>query len=266
MKKRKKTKMNKKQILVTSVTTLLIAGIAGSVIFFGVRAAKLNKYKDMSISLSKNFTVTAHTGCMGTEENSIASMRAGVANGADVIEFDVHFTEDGVPVLSHDEPKGDELKLEVAFEFIALNKTIKANVDMKSTENMAEVQKLADKYGVTNRIFFTGIKTDDVEKVKKACPRIRYYLNIDVDKGSNTDSEYIKSLINEVKNTGAIGINFNYKSVSDDIVKAFHANMLYVSVWTVDDELSMYEVLSVAPDNITTRNPDVLCGILENMS
>ncbi len=266
MMKHRKIKMNKKRILITSVTTLLIVAVVGTAIFFGVRAMKINEYKDMNLRLPKRFTITAHTGCMGTDDNSITSMRAGIANGAQIIEFDVHFTEDGTPVLAHDEPKGDELKLEDAFKFLAHNKNLKANVDMKSTANMEEVQKLADKYEVTKQIFFTGINLEDVKAVRKGCPRISYYLNVDVDKSKNTDEEYIKGLVDEVKNSGGIGINFNYKSASADIVKAFHANMLYVSVWTVDDKLSMYEMLEISPDNITTRKPDVLCGIIEELS
>ncbi len=266
MRNRKKTKMNKKQIFVTAVTTLLIAAIAGTTIFFGVRAVKLNQYEERKIKLSRKFTITAHTGCMGTNENSLKSMHAGANNGADIIEFDVHFTEDGAPVLSHDEPKGDEVGLEEAFDYLAHNKGLKANVDMKSTKNMAEIQKLADKYGVTKQIFFTGIKLEDVEAVKKNCPRISYYLNVDVDKERNTDVEYINSLVNEVKDSGAIGINFNYKSASAELSKYFHSNKLLVSVWTVDDKLDMYEALETMPDNITTRKPDVLCEIIENMS
>lgn len=266
MKNRKKTKMNRKQIIITFVATLLIGAVVGTTIYFGVRAVKINKYENMNMRLPNRFTITAHTGCMNTDDNSITSMRAGVANGAQIIEFDVNFTADGTPVLAHDEPKGDELLLEDAFEFLARNISIRANVDMKSTANMPEVQKLADKYGVTNRIFFTGINAEDVEAVRKGCPRIKYYLNVDVDKDKNTDSEYIKTLVANVKKAGAIGINFNYKNASSDIVKAFHANTLYVSVWTVDDKLSMYEMLEIAPDNITTRKPDMLNEIIEKMS
>lgn len=258
--------MNRKQILVTSVTSLLIIALVGTIIYFGVRAVKLNKYEDMNVRLPRRFTITAHTGCMGTADNSVESMRAGVANGANIIEFDVNFTEDGTPVLAHDEPKGDELGLEVAFEFLSRNKKLQANVDMKSTANMAEVQKLADKYGVTEQIFFTGIGKDDVEAVVKDCPRISYYLNVDVDKDKNTDEEYLKSLVDEVKKYDAVGINFSYKSASTELVKHFHANMLYVSIFTVDDKLAMYEILAMAPDNITTREPDKLNEIIENMS
>ena len=55
-------------------------------------------------------------------------------------------------------PDTDELKLEDAFKFLANNKNLKANVDMKSTANMEAVQKLADKYKVTKQIFFNSFK------------------------------------------------------------------------------------------------------------
>lgn len=35
-------------------------------------------------------------------ENSIAAIRAGIKAGADIIEFDVRTTKDGIPILSHD--------------------------------------------------------------------------------------------------------------------------------------------------------------------
>ena len=52
--------------------------------------------------------ITAHSGCMGTPQNSLASVEKGIACGADFIEVDLNFTEDGTPVLSHDKPKGGE--------------------------------------------------------------------------------------------------------------------------------------------------------------
>lgn len=263
MRTRKKTKMNKKQIFVTSVTTLLIVAIVGTTIFFGVRAVKIKKYEKMNIVLPQGFTITAHTGCMGTDDNSIEAMRVGVENGADIIEFDVHFTEDGTPVLAHDKPKGDELSINEAFDFLAQNKHVRANVDMKSIDNMTAVRKLAMKKGVINQIFLTGIGASEVETVQKHCREIPYFLNVDVDKQKNTDTEYLESLVKEVQNAGAIGINFNYKSASKELVEIFHENDLLVSIWTVDSELDMYKVLSLSPDNITTRNPDKLNEILK---
>jgi glycerophosphoryl diester phosphodiesterase len=45
-----------------------------------------------------------HRGCAGeVPENTLASFERGVADGAAVIETDVHLTRDGVPVLIHDD-------------------------------------------------------------------------------------------------------------------------------------------------------------------
>ena len=48
-----------------------------------------------NIVLPKDFTVTAHTGCMKTEENSLESFKAGIENGANIVEFDLYFTKKG---------------------------------------------------------------------------------------------------------------------------------------------------------------------------
>ena len=55
---------------------------------------------------------TAHTGCMGTKANSIQSIEAGYKNGASIVEFDLNYDKNGEPVLSHDEPKGNEVTLD----------------------------------------------------------------------------------------------------------------------------------------------------------
>lgn len=255
-------KKNKKKVIIGSTSVLLAGAVLGTSIFFGVRSANLKKYKENPARLLPRFTVTAHTGCMSTKDNSLEAMQAGINSGADVIEFDVNFTEDGTPVLSHDEPKGNEVTLEEAFKFLSENENIKANLDMKSVANMKAVQKLVIKYRLQERVFFTGITMADVVAVKSGCPAVPYYLNMDVDEKKNTDEEYIKSLAETIENLGAIGMNFNHKSLSSDIVKIFRVRGLLVSVWTVDSEYDMYKVLTMSVDNITTRNPDKLIEII----
>lgn len=47
--------------------------------------------------------IIAHRGARGEKpENSIAALRTGVASGADILEFDIRVTRDGIPILSHD--------------------------------------------------------------------------------------------------------------------------------------------------------------------
>ncbi len=247
-----------------AVVFVIATTILGTGMFFGVKKIKMDKYKNADINLPKDFTITAHTGCMDTEDNSVESMEMGVSKGANIIEFDVRFSNDGTPVLAHDEPTGNELKLQDAFEFLANHKDIKANVDMKTTDNMSAIQTLAEEYGVMEQIFFTGVNMDFVDAVIEGSPKVPYYLNVNVEKDKAKDKEYILSLVKQVKEVGAIGINFNYKSATKELVSVFHQNGLLVSIWTVDDEYNMYKILSFEPNNITTRCPDKLSEIVKN--
>ncbi len=255
----------KKRIMIIGTVVLTVA-IVVAVTFFGVRKIKMNEYKNADVTLPKDFTITAHTGCMDTEENTLESIKIGAENGASIVEFDLYFTKEGDPVLAHDEPVGGEVTLDEAFEYISKIPNIRVNVDVKTCDALEKVYPTAQKYGVENRIFYTGIKEEFVEFAKKDSPEVKYYLNMDVDKTKADDEEYILSLVHKVKKAGAIGINFNYKSATKELVNIFHKNGLLVSIWTVNDEYNMYKILSFAPDNITTRNPDKISKIVSEIS
>lgn len=225
----------------------------------------MNEYKNTDIKLPDGFTITAHTGCMDTEENTLESIKTGAENGASIVEFDLYFTKDGEPVLAHDEPVGGEITLDEAFEYISKIPNIKVNVDVKTCDALGKVYPLAEKYGIEDRIFYTGINEEDVETVKNDSPEVAYYLNMDVKKSKATDREYLISLVEKVKNAGAVGINFNYKTATKELVDIFRENGLLVSIWTVNDEYNMYKILSFLPDNITTRNPDELSRIVNEI-
>lgn len=244
-------------ILIAFATTIIGAGI-----FFGVREMELNEYKKTVLNLPKDFTITAHTGCMDTKDNSLESIKKGIENGAAVVEFDLYFTKDGSPILSHDEPVGGEVTLEKAFEYVSQFNGIMVNVDVKTCDALEKVYPIAKKYGIEDRIFYTGVKDEFVETVKKDSPQVKYYLNVDVDKSKAYDSVYLLSLVEKVKNAGAVGINFNYKSATKELVNFFREHGLLVSIWTVDDKYNMYKILSFEPDNITTRHPDKLSKIV----
>ena len=101
--------------------------------------------------------------------------------------------------------------------------------------------------------------------VRNNSPQVKYFLNVDVQKSKNTDEIYLLSLVEKVKNAGAVGINFNYKNASKELVEVFRNNGFLVSIWTVDDEYNMYKILSFEPDNMTTRHPDKLSEIVNKM-
>ncbi len=225
---------------------------------------KTGEYTDLKGMLPDGFTITAHTGCCGTKANSIASIEKGASCGAHIVEFDLKFTEDGEPVLCHDAINGTEVTLDEALAKISEYDALRVNVDRKTSDALHKVTELAEKHGVGDRIFFTGVEEEAVEAVKTACPQMDYYLNMSVKKPSKHTDEYLLSLVEKVKGCGAVGINFNKKSASKKLVDTFHENGLLVSIFTVDKKSEMYKILLFAPDNITTRNPDLLQEILKD--
>lgn len=214
-----------------------------------------------NFQLREGFTCTAHTGCVDTPANSLESIDAAVKHGADIVEIDLNFTADGKAVLSHDAPKGNEISLDEAFRKVASFENLKVNVDVKTTEHLELVKSLAEKRGVLNRIFYTGITKEMVEDVKNKSPGVTYFLNTSVRKFQT--KKYLSKLIGEVRDCGAVGINFNKKSATKKLVELFQENGLLVSIWTANNEKDILRLLSLSPDNITTRRPDIIKTILK---
>ena len=248
--------MKKKTLL--SIFSILFISILVLTVFL-----VFMELKKMKTNLPENFTYTAHTGCIKTADNSLEAIEEGAKYGANIIEFDLNFLKDGTPVLSHDKPKGNKITLDEAFKKVSEYENLKVNVDVKNVKNLKSVYPLAQKYGLEDRIFYTGINIDFLEAVKKDSPEVPYYLNVSVEKPRKQTPEYLQSLVKTVKDSGAVGINFNKDHATKKLVDTFHENDLLVSIWTINKKRKMYKILFLAPDNITTRRPDKLQEILK---
>ena len=137
-------KKSKRAAAIVAVVICTAAAVLAALLYSYIKTN--NRYKNAPLALPDTFTVTGHTGCMGEKDNSLEAMEAAVRAGAKIVEFDLNFDEDKRPVLSHDAPKGNEVTLEQAFEFLQSKPSVLANVDAKSTENLKEVNALAEKY------------------------------------------------------------------------------------------------------------------------
>lgn len=215
--------------------------------------------------IPEGFTLTAHTGCEGTKDNSLDAITLGFGCGADIVEIDLNFNKEGVAVLSHNEPKGAEPTLDEAFALVAGYKGLRVNVDVKNTLDLKQVTELAEKHGILDRIFFTGIMAEFVDAVKEQTPGMLYYYNKSIDKSKNKDASYIASLIEEVRSAGAAGLNIHHKSCTKEMVDAFHKAGLELSIWTVNKKADMASALKLGCDNITTRKPSELKSIIDSI-
>ncbi len=253
--------MKKKSFLaISAVLAVATTSVLGFTLINQKRLADLEEKK---VVLPDSFTYTAHTGCMNTKQNSLESINEAVKYGVKTVEFDLHFNQNLEPVLSHDEPAGGEVTLDEAFKKISEYPHITVNVDVKSTAALEKVLPCAQKYALEDRIFFTGIHDGFVKAAAENGGGVPYFLNVNVKHRFLQNKKYILSLVEKVKASGAIGINFNQKGASKQLVDIFHQNGLLVSVWTVDKKSDMVKNLSYAPDNITTRRPDIMQELLK---
>lgn len=220
--------------------------------------------KNTAKSTTGGFTVTAHTGCEGTKDNSLEAIKKGYDSGADIVEFDVHFNSEGEPVLAHDYAADDSVRLKDAFNLIAQCDGLRVNVDCKTVDNLKAIVNIAEECGVKDRIFYTGIEEKDVETVKRDTPEITYYLNKNIKLLKKSNKKYIRGLVDDVRKNGAAGLNISYKKVSKKMVEIFHEEGLEVSVWTVNTQAAMNKILPLGCDNITTRQPSMLMEVMKN--
>ena len=248
--------MKKYAKIILGTATVAVAGLA-------LTAGYIAYVKNKDVVLPQNFTVTAHTGCEGTADNSLEAIERGYLSGANIVEFDVHFNSKGEPVLAHDYAADDSVKLKEAFDLIAKYDDLRVNVDCKTVDNLKAIVATAEECGVKDRIFYTGIEVKDVKTVQADTPEIKYYLNTKIDKTRITDEHYIRSLVTLTKAVGALGLNIHFSEASKKMIKIFHQEGLEVSLWTVNKEADMYRVLTMGCDNITTRQPSKLIEIIE---
>ena len=239
------------------MTDILLSIFGDNLFFHKIYEREKNK----KVTLPESFTLTAHTGCEGTADNSLEAIKKGFECGADTVEFDVNFTPDGVPVLAHDTAADSTVSLAEAFELIAGLPKLTVNVDCKTTENLKAISDLAEQYGVKDRIFYTGIEEKDVPAVKEQTPDITYWLNIKFKKSK--DKAYLSSIADKVESLGAAGLNINHKSCTKELVDLFHERGILVSLWTIKTEYDMIKALNLGADNITTRKPGSLKYIID---
>ncbi len=222
-----------------------------------------NRFRHNAV-LPENFTITCHAGAFHTKANSLDSIRTALDWGADIVEFDVSFRPDGTAVIIHNSSPSENqgVLLDVALKTVASVKKCKINLDIKSTANLPEVDRLVKKHNLFDRVFYTGVFEDWVEDVKSTSD-IPYYLNHKITKEESENEKSALEIINKAKNLGAFGINSHYKNSSAYFSDIARKNGLSVSLWTVNKTSDMVKVIEMKPDNITTKKPGILKLIVQ---
>lgn len=246
------------QIFAFVVSVVMVIGVADY--------AVTKSYDERELSFVDNFTITAHTGAYNTQMNTVESVQAAIDNNAQIIELDIRQRPDQTVVMSHDivVTNNDGTVLEDAL--ILLKDTdIMINLDIKETRVLNNLYRLLIEYNLVERSFLTGIETINVDAVKGSdCANMDYYLNCMPSRTKIFFDDYRTKLIDLLEETGAVGINCNYKYASAQLSNLLHKKGYKLSVWTIDTERRAKKMLVIKPDNITTKDPDMIADVISN--
>lgn len=246
------------QVFAFIVSVAMVAGVADY--------AVTKTYDEMELTFVDDFTITAHTGAYDTPMNSLESIQAALDNNADVLEFDVRQRPDGTVIMHHDivVTNGEGVPLTEAFVLLK-GSDIRINLDIKDTNTLDDLYKLLTEYELVDNSFLTGIEILDVKAVKEsACADMPYYLNYIPSRARVFFDEYRQKLIELLEETGAIGINCNYKYANSQLSSLLHKKGYKLSVWTVDTQRKAKKMLAIEPDNITTKDVEMVKKVIEN--
>lgn len=233
----------------------------------GVMGYAVNKsYDERTLSFVQGFTVTAHTGAFDTPENSLESVRAAVANNVEIIEIDIRQRPDKTLVISHDivVMNNEGTPLSEVFALLQQDDCL-INLDIKETRTLDQLHDMLVEYNLLSRAFLTGIDQLNVNAVKEsACADMDYYLNCQPSRIKIFTDDYKQRILDLMEETGAIGVNCNYKYASATLSNLLHDNGYKLSVWTVNSTYEMKRILVIKPDNITTKEYAKLMSVIEN--
>lgn len=246
------------QVFAFVVSVAMVIGVADY--------AVTKTYDGLELTFVDNFTITAHSGAYGTEMNTVESVKAAIDNGAQIVEVDIRQRPDGTVVMSHDlvVTNNDGNPFEDALALLK-DSSIMVNLDIKDTKALNNLHSLLVEYNVLDRAFLTGIETINVKAVKESdCADMDYYLNYMPSRPKVFFDEYRQKLIELLEETGAVGINCNYKYANSQLSTLLHKKGYKLSVWTVDTRRKAKKMLAIKPDNITTKQPEMIEDVIAN--
>ncbi|MFB7995781.1 glycerophosphodiester phosphodiesterase [Streptomyces sp. NPDC056002] len=222
----------------------------------------------------RTVTAVAHRGDpYRVRENTLASLRSALEQGADAVEIDVRLTRDGVPVLlhdstlkrlwDHDRPLSalsyDEVRgvtaggvptLEQALEVLAERRVMVDLPDADARTVRTVVGAVRD-CGADERAYYcAGAET--MLAVRRADPAAEVAL---------TWTSLAPPRPGVLEAIRPAWLNYRFPLVGRELTAHVHRQGLLVSAWTPDTKSAMRRLLDLGVDSITTNRIDVLRGL-----
>ena len=115
------------------------------------------------------FAITHHRGALNKIMNSLEKIKHSLKYNADIIEVDVSFRPDLIPVIIHKEHpyKNEGILFEKVINFVSSNSKCRMNIDLKNVANLPEIDNIIKKYNMIPKVIYTGVTENLIEFVKK---------------------------------------------------------------------------------------------------
>jgi len=230
--------------------------------------------------------VIAHRGASGERpENTLPAYELAVAQGADMIEIDLHRTRDAAVVITHDENLaglggrgeiadaslaevraldaggGERVPLlgEVLDRFgprIAFNLELKRGTRAEYPQVEAEALAAVESRRILARTLFSSFYDPVLARLRELSAAARIALLL-----SPQDAE---RPLERARRLGAEAINPWRGMVSRELVEAAHAEGLAVYVFTVDEVDEMKRLLGLGVDGLFTNFPERMRALVDS--
>jgi glycerophosphoryl diester phosphodiesterase len=226
----------------------------------------------------RTVTAVAHRGDpYRHRENTIASLRSALQQGADAVEIDVRLARDGVPVLLHDATlkrlwqqdrpltalSSDEVRgltagrVPTLVEALTETGGCRVMIDLPGGPSARAVRRIVDvvrQCDAGERVYYcAGAET--MLAVRAADPSAEIALTW------TSTAPPRPAVLDAVRPRW---LNYRFGLVDRDLAARVHAGGHLLSVWTPDTRRSMRRLLGLGVDSITTNRVDALCALREN--
>ncbi|MFW6023049.1 MAG: glycerophosphodiester phosphodiesterase [Halanaerobiaceae bacterium] len=224
--------------------------------------------------------ILGHRGAMGERpENTAVSFEKALKDGADGIEFDVHMTSDGIPVVIHDETvdrttNGSGLIAKMTYDeikklraginqsdytnqkILTLEETLDLSVEKSKLINIElkqgmviypgleeKVLSIIKEYDIVNKVIISSFNHYSLKLIKK------------INKNIKCGLLYIAGIYkpwNYAKIVGVEAIHPFYASINKEIASECQKNDIMVNVYGANDQKTISHMLNIGVDAIIT--------------
>ena len=227
-------------------------------------------------------------------ENTLPAFEMAMSMACPGIEFDLHQTQDGIPVILHDETidrtssgNGYVKDFRLAHlkkfdfgqkfsstytgtplpsleEFFHLAKTMKytgiINLELKNDlvdyPGIEEnVLKLLHDYAFHPQAILSSFNHESIARIHKLSPQTKVALLYDQQK---------RPSLKNLKEVTAISANIQYKDFSKELLEALHQEKIQLLCYTINKKEDLEKYIPLGLDGIFTNNPQLAMEILKN--